>query len=80
MVERHRLNLSLSGPDYQRLVELSELAGRTPTTLALDVLKSFMHTSAAILPAKRAVAPRVVESTVEPDLPYDVASLENDHG
>jgi|GEM_PF-4004835 len=79
MVERHRLNLSLSGPDYERLVELSSLAGKTPSTLALDVLKRFMEASGAILPVKRATVSGADESTATGDFSGEANSLEGNN-
>lgn len=39
MVTRHRLNLSMAPIDYQRLSDLAESEGKTPSGYALDVLK-----------------------------------------
>lgn len=59
MVTRHRLNLSLSDGDYQRLVDLANAEGKMPTTFAMDCLKAVLH-------ARGVAAPKRVKTIQEP--------------
>lgn len=63
MVTRHRVNLSLSDGDYQRLVDQAALEGKTPTTFALDLLKGHLSRNNFALP----VQPRLESRTASQD-------------
>lgn len=59
MVTRHRLNLSLSEVDFQRLSDLARAEGKMPTTFALDYLKALLLGSGSVVP-KRVKTPVVL--------------------
>lgn len=59
MVTRHRVNLSLSDADYQRLVDQAGQEGKTPSTFALDVLKAYMLRNKLPSPRQPAQEPRI---------------------
>lgn len=50
MVTRHRVNLSLSPIEYEKLSELAESQGKTPSTFVLDALKMILSVDSNMPP------------------------------
>jgi len=72
LVTRHRVNLSLSDADYQRLVDQAAQEGKMPSTFATDVLKAYMLRN-KLPPARQPVQERYT-APLERSNPQEVVS------